>query len=112
MNLQKKPKRAKHPEPAKKSAPAKEDISSKKPSRKKSTGVQIKDTPNVYVSKEKALTTTDRSKGIDLLSETALLEDAQLKKALKRSKRDTTIHQVGGSSEGVDSEFRVPDEPK
>ncbi|GKD54561.1 hypothetical protein Tco_1287948 [Tanacetum coccineum] len=35
----KKHKRAKHPEPAKKSAPAKEDVSSKNPSRKKTTGV-------------------------------------------------------------------------
>ncbi|GJX10088.1 hypothetical protein Tco_0199947 [Tanacetum coccineum] len=59
----KKPKWAKHPEPAKKSTPAKKDVSSKKPSRKKSTGVQIKDTPDVFVSKKKASTTTDRSKG-------------------------------------------------
>ncbi|GJS11026.1 hypothetical protein Tco_0367822 [Tanacetum coccineum] len=88
-----------------------EDEPAKKP-KKKSTSVQIKDTPDVSVSKKKAPATTDRSKGIDLLSEAALLEDAQLKKALKRSKRDTTIHQAGGSSEGADSEFRVPDEPK
>ncbi|GKC23656.1 hypothetical protein Tco_1025806, partial [Tanacetum coccineum] len=74
------PKRAKHPEAAKKSAPAKKDVSSKKPSRKQSIGVQIRDTPNVYVSKKKAPTTTDRSKGINLLSEAALLEDAQIKK--------------------------------
>ncbi|GJR46376.1 hypothetical protein Tco_1314479 [Tanacetum coccineum] len=87
-----KPKQAKHPEPAKTSAPAKEDVSSKNPSRKKSTGVQIKDTPDVSVSKKMSSTTTDRSKGIDLLSEAALLKDAQLKKALKRSKRDTPIH--------------------
>ncbi|GKE02578.1 hypothetical protein Tco_1390561 [Tanacetum coccineum] len=53
-----------------------------------------------------------RSKGIDLLSEAALLEEAQLKKALKRSKRDTNIHQAGGSSEGADFESEVPDEPK
>ncbi|GKB82316.1 hypothetical protein Tco_0949211 [Tanacetum coccineum] len=39
-----------------------------------------KDTPSVSVSKKKAPTTTDRSKGIDLLSEAALLEDAQMKK--------------------------------
>ncbi|GKD04912.1 hypothetical protein Tco_1179886 [Tanacetum coccineum] len=70
-----------------------EDVSSKKPSRKKSTGVQIKDILDVSMLKKKALATTDRSKGIDLLSEAALLEDAQLKKALKRSKRDTTIKQ-------------------
>nr|GEU43455.1 hypothetical protein [Tanacetum cinerariifolium] len=37
---------------------------------------------------------------------------AKKDKALKRSKRDTTIHQAGGSSEGADSESKVPDEPK
>ncbi|GJZ70086.1 hypothetical protein Tco_0633636, partial [Tanacetum coccineum] len=99
-----KPKRAKHPEPAKKSAPAKKDVSSNKPSRKQSTGVQIRDTPDVSVSKKKAPTTTDRSKGIDLLFEAALLEDAQIKKVLKRSKRETHSHQASGSG--------VPDVPK
>ncbi|GJZ45906.1 hypothetical protein Tco_0593502 [Tanacetum coccineum] len=108
----KKHKRAKHPEPATKSSPAKEYVSYKNPSRKKTTGVQIKDTPNVSVSKKKAPATIDRSKGIDLLSEAALLEDAQLKKDLKRSKRDTTIHQEGGSSKGADSKSEVFDEPK
>ncbi|GJS17792.1 hypothetical protein Tco_0412264 [Tanacetum coccineum] len=62
--------------------------------------------------KKKAPTKAERSKGIELLSDAALLEEAQLKKALKRSKRDTNIHQVGGSSEGADSESEVPDEPK
>ncbi|GJU74191.1 hypothetical protein Tco_1265596 [Tanacetum coccineum] len=89
-----------------------EDVSSKKPSGKKSTGVQIKDTPDVSVSKMKASAKAERSKGIELLSDAALLEEAQLKKALKRSKRDTNIHQAGGSSEGADSESEVPNEPK
>ncbi|GKF63286.1 hypothetical protein Tco_0186734, partial [Tanacetum coccineum] len=30
----------------------------------------------------------------------------------KKSKRDTNIHQAGGSSEGADFESEVPDEPK
>ncbi|GKD10769.1 hypothetical protein Tco_1190454, partial [Tanacetum coccineum] len=38
--------------------------------------------------------------------------EGQLKKALRRSKRETTIHQAGGSSVGADSESEVPDEPK
>ncbi|GJT19507.1 hypothetical protein Tco_0878213 [Tanacetum coccineum] len=59
------------PKPAKKVAP------SKKPSRKQSTGVQIRDTPGVSVSKKKAPATTDKSKGIYLLSRAALLEEAQ-----------------------------------
>nr|GEX49802.1 ribonuclease H-like domain-containing protein [Tanacetum cinerariifolium]GEX68229.1 ribonuclease H-like domain-containing protein [Tanacetum cinerariifolium] len=42
----------------------------------------------------------------------ALLEEAQLKKSLKRSKIETIIHQAGGSSEGADSESKVPDELK
>ncbi|GJW31102.1 hypothetical protein Tco_0051134, partial [Tanacetum coccineum] len=100
----KKPKRAKHPKPAKESASTKGDVSSKKPSRKQSTGVQIRDTPSVSVSKKKAPATTDRSKGIDLLSEAALLEYAQMKAVLKRSKKETHSHQASGSG--------VPDVPK
>ncbi|GKE01677.1 hypothetical protein Tco_1389660 [Tanacetum coccineum] len=98
--------------PSKKNtAPTKKDVSLKKPLRKHSTGVQIRDTPGVSVSK-KAPVTTHKSKGIELLSEAALLEDAQIKKALKKSKRDTNIHQASGSSEGADFESQVPDEPK
>ncbi|GKF83798.1 hypothetical protein Tco_0248696, partial [Tanacetum coccineum] len=44
--------------------------------------------------------------------DTALLEEAQLKKAITRSKRETNIHQGGGSSEGVNLESKVPDGPK
>nr|GEW04714.1 hypothetical protein [Tanacetum cinerariifolium] len=106
----KKPKHAKHPEPAKKFEPAKKNVSSKKPSRKQSTGVQIKDTPDVSVSKKKAPTTTNRSKGIDLLFEATLLEDAQIKKVLERSKRETHFHQASGSGDGVDSQPKAPDE--
>ncbi|GJV75209.1 hypothetical protein Tco_1506793, partial [Tanacetum coccineum] len=36
----------------------------------------------------------------------------QLKKALKRRKRETSIHKAGGSSKGADFESKVPDEPK
>ncbi|GJY96854.1 hypothetical protein Tco_0513764 [Tanacetum coccineum] len=85
----------------------------KKPAaRRKSVGVQIRDTPGVHVLKKKAPTKAERSKGIELLSEAASLEEAQLKKAIKRSKRETNIHQACGSSEGVDLESEVPDEQK
>nr|GEW59420.1 hypothetical protein [Tanacetum cinerariifolium] len=104
-----KPKRAKHPEPAKKSAPAKKDVFSKKPLRKQLTGVQIKDTPDVSVLKKKAPATTDRSKGIDLLSDATLLEDAQIKKVLKRSKKETHSRQASGSGDGFGSQPKVPD---
>ncbi|GKB34669.1 hypothetical protein Tco_0879611 [Tanacetum coccineum] len=45
-----------------KSAPAKKDVSSKKPSRKQSTGVQIKDTPVCCCLKKEGTTPTDKSK--------------------------------------------------
>nr|GEW24124.1 hypothetical protein [Tanacetum cinerariifolium] len=90
----KKPKRAKHPEPAKKPIPATKDVSSKKPS----TSVQIRDTPGVFVSKKKAPAKVDRCKGMNLLSDVALLEAAQLKKVLKRSKQDTHIPHKSGSN--------------
>ncbi|GJS00999.1 hypothetical protein Tco_0317507 [Tanacetum coccineum] len=106
----KKPKQAKHPELAKKSAPTKEDVSSKKPSRKKSVGVVIKDTLGVSVSKKKAPTNVDRGKGMDLLFDVALLEVAQLKKVLKKSKQDTHMLHANGSDDGVGSQPKVPDE--
>ncbi|GJW87386.1 hypothetical protein Tco_0162726 [Tanacetum coccineum] len=80
--------------------------------RRQTVGVQIRDTPGVSVSKRKAPVKTERSKGIELLSEAALLEEAQLKKAIKRSKRETNIHQAGGSSEGAGLELEGPDEQK
>ncbi|GJY28269.1 hypothetical protein Tco_0404036 [Tanacetum coccineum] len=80
--------------------------------RRQTVGVQIRDTPGVSVSKRKAPVKTERSKGIELLSEAALLEEAQLKKAIKRSKRETNIHQAGGSSEGSGLELEGPDEQK
>ncbi|GKA18081.1 hypothetical protein Tco_0697918 [Tanacetum coccineum] len=59
----------------KKTAHVMKYFSSKKPSRKKSTGVQIRDTLGVSESKKKAPITNEKSKGIELLSEAALLED-------------------------------------
>ncbi|GKA16438.1 hypothetical protein Tco_0696185 [Tanacetum coccineum] len=48
----------------KKTASAKKDVSSKNPLRKQSTGVKIRDTPNVFVLKNKAPVTTHKSKDI------------------------------------------------
>ncbi|GKE25446.1 hypothetical protein Tco_1440830 [Tanacetum coccineum] len=42
----------------------------------------------------------------------ALLEEAQMKKAIKRSKRETYLHQAGGSGDGAGFQPEVPDEPK
>ncbi|GJT29482.1 hypothetical protein Tco_0909757 [Tanacetum coccineum] len=93
--------------------PAKKVIPSKKPAAKRqSAGVRIRETPGVSMSKKKAPAKAKRSKGIELLSDTALLEEAQLKKAIKQSRRETNIHQVGGSSEGANLESEIADEPK
>ncbi|GKA45796.1 hypothetical protein Tco_0738592 [Tanacetum coccineum] len=49
----------------------------KKPAtRRQSTRVQIRDTPGVSASKKKAPAKTERSKGIELLSDATLLEEA------------------------------------
>ncbi|GJY60730.1 hypothetical protein Tco_0461387 [Tanacetum coccineum] len=61
---------------------------------------------------KKAPAKDERSKRIDLLLETTLHEEAQFKKALKRSKRETNIHQAGGSSEEVDFESEGDSEDK
>ncbi|GJV03677.1 hypothetical protein Tco_1337246 [Tanacetum coccineum] len=89
-----------------------EKPATKSTARRQSTGVQIRETPVMAVSKKKAPAKTERSKGIELLSEAALLEEAQLKKDVKRSKREINIYQVGGLSKGVDLELEVPDEQK
>ncbi|GKF11482.1 hypothetical protein Tco_0049408, partial [Tanacetum coccineum] len=75
-------------EPAKKFA-------KKSTARRQSAGVQIQDTPGMYVSKKKAPTKTERSKGIELLSKAALLEEAQLKRlSNKANGKQTFIKQV------------------
>ncbi|GKE79305.1 hypothetical protein Tco_1545425 [Tanacetum coccineum] len=106
----KKPKRAKKPEPAKKAETAKKIALAKKSSTMKIDGVVIRDTPGVSVSKKKAQAKVDRGKGVDLLYDVALLEAAQLKKVLKRSKQDTHMLYAIGSDDGVGSQPKVPDE--
>ncbi|GJV67357.1 hypothetical protein Tco_1482866 [Tanacetum coccineum] len=77
----------------------------KRPAKKSTTAptacVVIRDNHGVSVSKKKAPAKADRGKGIELLSDAALLEDAQLKKALRKSRQDTHKLQDSGS--------RVPD---
>ncbi|GJV19684.1 hypothetical protein Tco_1368704 [Tanacetum coccineum] len=82
----------------------------KKATTTPSTGVVIRDTPNKSVSNKITPTKTDRGKGIELLSDAALLEDAQLKKTLRKSKKETHKLQASGSSEGADFESEVPGE--
>ncbi|GJX78086.1 hypothetical protein Tco_0324897 [Tanacetum coccineum] len=76
----------------------------KKPAaRRQSTGVQIRDTPDVSVSKKKAPAKAERSKGNKLLSKVALLEEAQLKKAIKRMVPDDPKGKSIDTSKGTDS---------
>ncbi|GJS51884.1 hypothetical protein Tco_0625246, partial [Tanacetum coccineum] len=82
------------------------------PSKKRTLVTVEEEEPEPAKKVKKAPATTDRSKGINLLSEAALLEVAQVKKVLKRSRRETTIHQAGGSGDGVGFQPEVPDEPK
>nr|GEX14869.1 hypothetical protein [Tanacetum cinerariifolium] len=70
------------------------------------------DTLGVSVSKKKTPSKAERSKGIDLLSEVALLEEARVKKVLRISRCETSIHQEGGSGDGTGSTPGVPDESK
>nr|GEW02014.1 hypothetical protein [Tanacetum cinerariifolium] len=75
-------------------------------------GVVIIYTPGVSVSKKKAPTKVDRGKGMDLLSDDALLEAAQLKKALKKRKQDSYMLYASGSNERANFESEVLDELK
>ncbi|GKC13842.1 hypothetical protein Tco_1010624 [Tanacetum coccineum] len=96
--------------------PTKKSKRVKRPAKKSpntpTTGVVIKDTPGVSVSKKIAPAKADRGKGIELLSDAALIEETQLKKTLKKSKQETHKLQASGLSEGADFESEVPDESK
>ncbi|GJV37297.1 hypothetical protein Tco_1409774 [Tanacetum coccineum] len=78
----------------------------KKSTTTSTAGVIIRDTPGVSVSKKKAPAKADRGKGIELLSDVALLEDAQLKKV-----PDEHEDKTSGTDEGTDTKPGVPDVP-
>ncbi|GJT21213.1 hypothetical protein Tco_0891150 [Tanacetum coccineum] len=106
--------------PSKKLSPVLEEEPVEKPKRakkhaKKSTtvptaGVVIRDTASVIVSKKKTPTKVDNGKGMDLLSKAALLEAAQLKKTLKKSKLETHRIHASSSGDGVGSQIKFLDE--
>ncbi|GJY66902.1 hypothetical protein Tco_0469140 [Tanacetum coccineum] len=89
-----------------------EEPAKKPDARRQPSGVQIRDTPSVSMSKKKAPAKPERNKGIDLLFEAALLEEVQMKKAIKRRKHKTHLHQAGGLGDGAGLEEKVLDEPK
>ncbi|GJW61941.1 hypothetical protein Tco_0111276 [Tanacetum coccineum] len=101
---------ASHKEPTKKSTRVKR--LAKKSTNAPTICVVIRDTLGVSASKKKAQAKADRGKDIELLSDAALLEDAQLKKALMKSRQETHNLQASGSSEGADFESEVPNESK
>ncbi|GJX89188.1 hypothetical protein Tco_0341202 [Tanacetum coccineum] len=86
----------------------------KKPAKKSTTvptvGVVIRDTPSKSVPKKKTPAKVIRGRGMDLLSDVALLEATQLKKALKKSKLETHKLHVSGLGDGVGSQPKVLDE--
>nr|GEV95243.1 hypothetical protein [Tanacetum cinerariifolium] len=63
--------------------------------------VVIRDTPSEFVPKKKTPAKVDRGKGMDLLSNVALLEATLLKKAFKKSKLETHKLHASGSGDGV-----------
>nr|GEV49098.1 hypothetical protein [Tanacetum cinerariifolium] len=99
--------------PSRKLFPVKEVKRVKRPAKKSATaptaGVVIRDTPGVSVSKKKAPAKGDRGKGIELLSDAAILKAAQEKEALQKSKKDSPMLHASGSNDGVDSEDESDD---
>ncbi|GJS16709.1 hypothetical protein Tco_0411181 [Tanacetum coccineum] len=94
--------------------PAVKPKRAKRPAKKSTivptTSVVIRDTPSESVPKKKTPAKVDRGKGMDLLSNVALLEAAQLKKTLKKSKLETHKLHASGSGDRVGSQPKVPDE--
>ncbi|GJT42803.1 retrovirus-related pol polyprotein from transposon TNT 1-94 [Tanacetum coccineum] len=86
----------------------------KRPTKKSTTvittSVVIRDTLSEFVPKKKTLAKVDRGKDMDLLSNVALLDAAQLKKTLKKSKLQTHKLHESGSGDGFSSQPKVPDE--
>ncbi|GKC11644.1 hypothetical protein Tco_1008426 [Tanacetum coccineum] len=94
--------------------PVKKAKRAKRPAKKSTTtptaGVIIRDTSDMSVSKKKAPARGDRGKGIELLSDAAVLEVAQVKEALQKSMKDSHMLHASGSGDGVGSQPKVPDE--
>ncbi|GJR42396.1 retrovirus-related pol polyprotein from transposon TNT 1-94 [Tanacetum coccineum] len=89
---------------------SKETPSKKKPTKaKKDIPSKKKPTSKPKPTKKKALVEADKGKGLNVLSEVALSEAAQLKEVTKQSKKDFNITQASGSGDGTDFESGVPD---
>ncbi|GKG21729.1 hypothetical protein Tco_0384324, partial [Tanacetum coccineum] len=98
----------------KEAEPVKKAKRVKRPTKKSTlastTGVIIRDTLGVSVSKKKAPAKGDKGKGIELLYDAALLEATQVKEALQKIKKDSHMLHASGSDDRVGSQPKVPDE--
>nr|GFA92801.1 hypothetical protein [Tanacetum cinerariifolium] len=90
---------------------------SKKPKKKSDSAISSEETPSKKKpaskpkpNKKKAHVKADRGKGLNVLSEVALSDAAQLKEATKRSKNDFYISHASGSCDGTDFQSGVSDE--
>ncbi|GJR31310.1 hypothetical protein Tco_1107542 [Tanacetum coccineum] len=82
-------------EPTRKSKRVKRPV--KKMTKAPSRGVVIRETPEISVSKKKEKVDVTRVKGIELLSQVALTEDAQFEEVRKKSMRDFHKTHLSGS---------------
>nr|GEW02029.1 ribonuclease H-like domain-containing protein [Tanacetum cinerariifolium] len=94
--------------------PAEKPKRAKKPAKKSTTVpttcVVIRDTPSESILKKKTPAKVVRGKDMDLLSDVALLEAAQLQKTLKKIKLETHKLHASGSCDEVGSQPKVFDE--
>ncbi|GJQ99608.1 retrovirus-related pol polyprotein from transposon TNT 1-94 [Tanacetum coccineum] len=99
--------------PIKEAEPVKKAKRVKRPAKKSTPAstadVIIRDTPGVSISKKKAPAKGDKGKGMELLSDAALLEAAQVKEALQKSKKDSHMLHATGSGDGFGSQPKLPD---
>ncbi|GKC56587.1 hypothetical protein Tco_1084185 [Tanacetum coccineum] len=102
---------AEPPKPKKVQKKSESAISSEESPLKKKPGKAKKDAATKpKPTKKKAPVKADRGRGLNVLSEVALSEVAQLKEAIKRSKQETHASHASGSGDGTDLESGVLDE--
>ncbi|GJW14709.1 hypothetical protein Tco_0018842 [Tanacetum coccineum] len=106
MRFELNPPKSKKPKTKSDSAISSEESPSKKKSAKAKKVAATKPKP----TKKKASVKADRGKGLNVLSEVALFEAAQLKEAIKRSKKEFHVSHASGSGDGTDLGSGVPDE--
>nr|GEZ72169.1 hypothetical protein [Tanacetum cinerariifolium] len=109
-----KPSKSKKPKMKSDSAILSEETpSKKKPTKaKKDVPSKKKPTSKPKPTKKNVLVKDDRGKGLTILSEVALSEVAQVKEALKKSKKGSHMLHASGSGDGVGSQPKIPDKSK